>query len=170
MRTRSRSKPPAAPSADVTVRQLMTRDPAACSPDDSLDCAARVMWERDCGCVPVVDFEGKVVGIVTDRDACMAAYTRGARLSEIRIGDIMATDVQTISGDEMLATAEKRMADHQIRRMPVVDDVGRLIGILSLNDIALASRVTATIAPSAEEVATTLAGISRHRHVHEMRS
>jgi CBS domain-containing protein len=149
----------------MNILSIMTVDTASCGADDSLNRAAQLMWEHDCGCIPVTDAERRVVGIVTDRDACMAAYTKGAPLSAIRVGDVMSRHVECCGPDEDVATVEKRMQQHQIRRMPVVE-ARKLIGIVSLNDIALEAHRTrgdANGGPRPEDVALTLAVISQHR-------
>jgi CBS-domain-containing membrane protein len=68
----------------MNIEQLMTRDVESCHPDDSLDRAAQLMWDNDCGCVPVVDEKQRVHGIITDRDICMSAYTSGQSLKSLR--------------------------------------------------------------------------------------
>lgn len=146
-------------SDSMTAERVMTRDVASCSPSDTLNHAAQLMWERDCGVIPVVQ-DDRVVGMVTDRDCCMAAYTKGRRLDEISVGEIMANDVKCCTPDERVADVERRMSEFQIRRMPVVLDGGRLVGILSMNDLALAAE-RGMAGP--EEVAETLAQISHHR-------
>jgi CBS domain-containing protein len=146
------------------VSKIMTADVASCGPDDMLSRAAQIMWERDCGFVPVVA-SGMVVGTITDRDACMAAYTRGEPLAAIRVGDVMSRDVETCTADEALKTVEQRMQQRQIRRMPVVDGGKRIIGVVSLNDLALAAARARgeESGPSMVEVGSTLAAISNHR-------
>jgi CBS domain-containing protein len=116
----------------------MTKDVATCGPDDSLNRAAQLMWERDCGFVPVVESaeRRRVVGVVTDRDACMAAYTRGRPMAEIRVGDVMSTGVCACRASEDLAAAEETMREAQVHRLPVVDDSDQLLGVISLADIA----------------------------------
>ena len=148
----------------MTVEQIMTRDVVCCSPDDSLSRAAQLMWERDCGCIPVVQ-DQRVVGMITDRDCCMAAYTKGLPLHQVGVREVMAKDVKCASPREAIATVEDRMARYQIRRMPVVDDGGLVVGLLSLNDVALAVERGGGRAgfPSESEVADTLASISQHR-------
>jgi CBS-domain-containing membrane protein len=94
------------------------------------------MWENDCGCVPVVDAAGRVVGMLTDRDVCMAAYTQGRPLAEIPVSSAMSRSVVACGPDDTIATAEQRMRQHRVRRLAVVDDEGRIAGILSLSDIA----------------------------------
>lgn len=150
----------------MKIESIMSRDCASCGPDETLDRAAQIMWERDVGIVPVVDEQRRVLGVVTDRDLCMAAYTRGASLRDIRIGEVMTNrDLQTCEPGDDLQTAERRMREHQIRRILVVEH-GRLVGILSLNDLALAANQRqrrGEAGPSADEVAETLAAISEHR-------
>ena len=120
-----------------TVGRLMAGPARACRPDDSLNEAARQMWEADCGALPVTDDEsGRVVGIVTDRDICMAAYTRGKTLGEMLVADVMATKVHCCKPSDTLAEAQSIMRMAQVRRLPVVDDEGRLLGVLSLSDLA----------------------------------
>jgi CBS domain-containing protein len=122
----------------MKVEKLMTKDVAACGPDATLNDAARIMWERDCGFVPVTasDGSGRVVGIVTDRDICIAAYTRGQPLGQIRIADVMSRAIRSCKPGDELAAVEAAMRQARIHRLPVVDDADRLLGVISLADIA----------------------------------
>jgi CBS domain-containing protein len=120
----------------MQVKEIMTDTPQVCGVNDSANEAARIMWERDCGAVPVVDRDGHTVGIVTDRDICMAAYFQGRHLSAIPIAEIMSRDLCTIEAEADLNDAERLMQSRQIRRLPVVANGGHLIGILSLSDLA----------------------------------
>ena len=122
----------------MKVEQLMMKNAGACRPESTLDDAARIMWERDCGFVPVIESErsAKVVGVITDRDACMAAYTRGAGLKDLRVADAMAKVVWSCAPSDSIEEAERRMTEARVRRLPVVDDGGQLLGVLSLADIA----------------------------------
>ncbi len=86
----------------------MVREVGSCAPTDSLNVAARLMWERDCGCVPVVDRDNVVVGIVTDRDICMGAYTQGCSLHLIQVQDVMGTPVVCSEPDDDLITFKLR--------------------------------------------------------------
>jgi CBS domain-containing protein len=115
----------------------MTRAVKACSSNESLHRAAQIMWETDCGCVPVVESNGRVVGMITDRDVCMAAYTTGQPLWQIPVSSAMARQVHAVRENEPLETAEKLMRRVQVRRLPVVDGNGHLKGILSMTDLAL---------------------------------
>lgn len=114
----------------------MTSPVFTCRVGDDLNAAAALMWDHDCGAVPVVDDEGRLVGILTDRDACMAAYTRGQRFGEIGVETVMSRQLATCRPDDPLSLAEELMQTHQVRRIPVVDAENRPIGLLSLNDLA----------------------------------
>lgn len=106
-----------------------------CKPNDTLNEPARLMWEFDCGAIPVVNEAWSLVGIITDRDICMAAYTRGQSLGALSVENAMATDVATASPDATLEAITALMRQRQIRRVPVVDD-GLVVGIVSLADVA----------------------------------
>src|SRR5215472_13332338 len=77
----------------MDIERVMKHDVMACHPNDSLNRAAQLMWENACGCVPVVDEVGKPVGLITDRDICMAAYTQGRPLDAITVDASMARNV-----------------------------------------------------------------------------
>jgi CBS domain-containing protein len=123
----------------MNVEQLMTRNVEICRPTDPLSAAASIMWNRDCGCVPVVqatDGTDRLVGMITDRDVCMAAYTQGRALSGIEVRRAMATTVRACASGDSIDTALETMAMNQLHRLPVVDRDGRLVGLLSLADAA----------------------------------
>jgi len=119
----------------MNVGELMTRDVRTCAPHDALDTAANLMWTCDCGCVPVVNETGRVIGMLTDRDICMAALTQAGPLSALRVESAMAKYVHWCKPEDTLLTALDLMRSHQVRRLPVVDDDGGLVGIISLNDL-----------------------------------
>ena len=120
----------------MKVQQIMSSPVKSCRASDMLDCAAAILWDHDCGCVPVIDESGKAVGMVTDRDICMAAYTQGKALRDIRVASAMSRQVWTCHPDDPIAAAEHVFQARQVRRLPVIDGGGRVVGILSLNDIA----------------------------------
>lgn len=144
----------------------MTREVRTCRPDDSLHAAAKVMWDCDCGCVPVVDDDRRVIGMLTDRDICMAAYTQERPLSSLRVSDAMSKEVFACSPGDPVSTAEEVMRTKQVRRLPVVED-GRLAGIVSLNDLSLTAARPTRRGKKKEittsEVGETLAAIGVHR-------
>lgn len=120
----------------MKIQKLMSAPAIQCQSTDTLNSAAQLLWEHDCGALPVTDSDGKLVGIVTDRDICMAAYTTGRALAEIPVVSTMAKQVYSCQAGEPVVVAERLMRDHQIRRIPVVDSENRPIGMLSLNDVA----------------------------------
>jgi CBS domain-containing protein len=130
----------------MQVMSLATRDVTSCRADDSLARAAQIMWDHDAGCVPVVDERGGLVGMITDRDIAMAALTQRRALAEIATATAMARNVVWCTPREDVRSVEQRMATHQVRRVPVVDDDGFLVGILSLADLARAYEGDAVVA------------------------
>jgi CBS domain-containing protein len=119
----------------MKVEQRMTRNVQTCELGDPASVAARIMWERDCSCVPVVEQDdggAKIIGMVTDRDLCMAAYTQGRPLSDIKIESAMARDVRSCRFTDSMSTVLKIMEQNQLHRLPVVDKDDHLIGMLSL--------------------------------------
>ena len=152
----------------MKAEQLMTKEVATCGPDDMLNDAARIMWERDCGFVPITEASHRVVGIVTDRDICIAAYTRGQALRQIRIGDVMSTGILSCKPADDLAMVEAAMRRDRIHRLPVVDDADQLLGVISLADIAReAAREVGSRRPdvTAAEIGETLAAIRQPREI-----
>jgi len=124
------------------------------------------MWDHDVGCAPVVDAGGDVVGMITDRDICMASYTRGARLAEMEVASVMSRAPHTCAPEQSVAEAEDLMRLERIRRAPVVDGSGKLVGILSLGDLARESvqqKRRRNGEPLDEEVTSTLAAVSEPR-------
>jgi CBS domain-containing protein len=145
------------------VRAIMADAVCSCSPDDTLNGAAQRMWDKDCGAVPVVNSDGTLAGIITDRDICMAAYTKGLPLDAIHVKDAMARHVHTCNPDDTLARAATLMAEAQVRRLPVVDGERRLVGIVALADIARGASALGQ-REAAELVFQLLRAISQRPH------
>ena len=119
----------------MKIEQLMTRPVWTCNPRDGLDVAAKLMWDHDVGCVVVQD-AGRTVGVITDRDICMGGFTTGLAFHEIQVGRSMTIDPCIINARATIDAAERLMRHKRIRRLPVVNDAGALVGLLSLNDVA----------------------------------
>jgi CBS domain-containing protein len=113
----------------------MTAAPGWCESDDPLDKAAGIMRARDCGVVPVVNADLRVIGMITDRDICMAVAARGKKASEISAGDIIEGKVVACRPEDGIADVLKKMKRGQFRRLAVVDGDKRLAGIISIRDI-----------------------------------
>jgi CBS domain-containing protein len=148
----------------MLVEELMARPVHTCRPYDNLRTAARIMWERDIGFVPIVDQQQRIVGVITDRDICMAAMSRGSTLESLRVADAMAQQVRTARTTDTIEAAEQVMKTNQIRRLPVVSKDGSLAGVLSLNDIALeANNVPGKNGVQVGAFTATMARICQHR-------
>ncbi len=149
----------------MNVKDIMTTSVSDVKPTQSLNEAARLMWEDDCGFIPVSDEDNHVIGVITDRDICMAAYTKGQALDAISVGETMSKVVSSCTQNDSLKSAEDTMRHHQVRRLPVLDKKNRLVGILSLNDIAVAyDNHTLASHIKSEDIANTLASICKHSH------
>jgi CBS domain-containing protein len=150
----------------MKIQKLMTTDPRCCRAGDSLSAAARLMWEGDIGSVPVVDEERCVVGMITDRDITMAAYHSDRRLSDLRVQDVMANKVVACRPDDDVDVADRLMRHHQIRRVPITNRNGQLLGVVSLTDLArraASDRLLTSPQISGPRVIVTLAAISEPR-------
>lgn len=151
----------------MQVEKLMIRDVKSCGPQDHLNTAAQIMWDYACGCVPVLDENQRVVGMLTDRDVCMAAYTQGKPLHDIQVSTAMSHSVFFCSPSDDIVRAQKLLRENRIHRLPVIDAEGKLVGVLSLDDLALETeRERKGIAKrelTAAEIAETLAAVCHPR-------
>ena len=122
----------------MRVRDVMTRDPVCCVPDTKLELIARIMVERDCGSIPVVDdlLDRRPVGIVTDRDIVTRTLAIGRDPMTLRVRDCMTSPAATIIEDASLGECVELLERGQIRRVIVVDDAGRCTGIVAQADVA----------------------------------
>ena len=143
----------------MKVAEVMSRDVASCEAAQTASEAARVMWDRDCGVVPVVR-DGRLLGVVTDRDLLMAAQIQGKDLRDLRLSALVPGPVATCREEDSVESVLDTMARRQIRRLPVVERTGRLAGIVSLNDLAIR---TVGDDDLTKRVAKTLAAICQHR-------
>jgi CBS domain-containing protein len=148
------------------VRDLMQTAVYTCGTDAALSDAAKIMWDHDCGSVPVVDADGRVRSMLTDRDVCMAAFLTDLPLSRASVTNAMSKVLHACRPEDTVAYAEELMQLHQIHRLPVISDKGELVGILSLGDVA---RYVGTHAAAEDggvtpkSLAETLASISQTR-------
>lgn len=146
----------------MKVRDVMTRSVSSSRPDTNLAEAAMMMWENDCGVLPVVNEEDKVAGMITDRDIAIAVGTKNRLASEITVGEVMPSQIFATTPDEDIKSALGKMREARVRRLPVVDGDGAIQGILSINDVVLQSargRSDLTY----EEIVNTLKTICEHQ-------
>jgi CBS domain-containing protein len=141
----------------MKVKDVMTTDVAACRPESNLAEAGALMFHRDCGCLPVVDADGHVVGILTDRDIAIAAANKERPANRINVREAATETVFSCGAEDEIAKALGTMQTRRVRRLPVIDDSGHLKGLLSLDDVV--QKVGTAGAPSATEVLTALQGI-----------
>ena len=148
----------------MRVQDLMSHPAVTCHVNDTLQLAAHLMWDHDCGSLAVVNDDGLVTGVITDRDICMAAFTQRRALDELLVNTAMAHHVTTVQPGQPVDHAAQLMAHHQIRRLPVVDERGYPLGMLALNDIAVeAVQPDTRMKNGAAHVAHTLAAICQPR-------
>jgi CBS domain-containing protein len=118
----------------MTVKDVMTRDVEACEPNATMRDAAVVMARKDVGPIPIVE-DGRLVGIVTDRDIVIRVVAEGRDPEQTTVGEIATTELATVGPDDDLEVAMRLLAEHQVRRLPVVEG-DRLVGIVAQADIA----------------------------------
>jgi CBS domain-containing protein len=151
------------PVEGMDVGELLTHPAVTCRATDSLATAAQRMWDHDCGALPVVGEGDGLVGIITDRDICMATLLQGRAPHEIPVETAMARHVVSVRPDHHLADAEELMISHRVRRLPVVGHDGRVVGILSLDDLARHAALPAShLRHGADRVVRVLASIGGH--------
>jgi len=141
-----------ATTARRRCREIMTSDVRTATRDMSLQDAARLMRDGDMGSVPVVE-DGKLVGIVTDRDIVVRSIAEG-RDSSSPVGEAMTTEIFSVKPDDFVFEAIRLMGDKQVRRLPVVDADGRLAGIIAIADVALETEDEREIAETMEEISS----------------
>jgi predicted transcriptional regulator len=144
----------------MRVEDVMTKNVWTCRAEEPLSTAAKLMWDHDIGAVPVVGDDNRLVGIVTDRDVCMAAYFTGAALASLPIAHAMSKTVFTVGPSQDLQGAEKLMSEKQVRRLPVLDR-DKVVGMITVGDLARASKAPEQV--SGGEVSATLAAIMQPR-------
>jgi CBS domain-containing protein len=125
-----------------TVQEAMTPNPTAITPDTTLQEAAGLMKTEDVGALPIVE-DGRLKGVVTDRDIAIRGVAEGVA-ADTAVRDIASTDVVSIDPQQSLEEAARLMAQHQIRRLPVVEEDGVLAGMLAQADVAQAGHDTLT--------------------------
>ena len=146
----------------MKVVDVMTKAPAYCGPETNLAAAVEILWNNDCGLLPIVDSKEKLLGVVTDRDMCVALGTRNRLPSEITVKDVTAGKIVACKPDDDLRKVLATMAEAKVRRLPVTDAAGKLQGILSMDDVVLHTQtegIKRDAELSAEDVVNTLKAV-----------
>jgi CBS domain-containing protein len=144
----------------MQVQDIMVHHAKSCRPDTSLAEAVEIMWNNDCGALPILDNAGKVVGMITDRNVCIALGTRNRLPSEIKVSEVASREIYTCAPQDDVRAALYTMQIQKVRRLPVVDDDGMLQGILCLDDIVLNAEKTPAL--SAKHLIETFQAIYEH--------
>lgn len=147
----------------MTVKEVMNTVVATSAPDDDLNSVIETMQRHDCGFLPVVDSHGIVVGVITDRDICLAGTTKHRPLGRVSVEQTMSHPVFACFADENVKTVLVTMGKHRVRRLPVLNKTGHLQGVLSLDDIVQAPSRRG--GPTAEDIVTALKAIYARRAV-----
>jgi CBS domain-containing protein len=143
---------PAKEACPMQIAEIMTRDVRLAAPEQTVKEAARMMAELDVGAIPVAEND-RLVGMLTDRDICVRAVAAGKNPNRCKVGEVMSAEVKYVFEDETTADLARNMSTLQVRRMPVLDRDRRLVGIVSLGDLATANG-------AADETKDAIAGVS----------
>jgi CBS domain-containing protein len=119
----------------MKVKEIMTQSAVCCTADTNVGAAVELLWVRNCGMLPVVGPDQKLVGVVTDRDICIAMGTRNRLPGELCVGEIATKNLFTCKPDDEIHEALQTMANKKVRRLPVVGNEGIPLGILSMDDV-----------------------------------
>jgi CBS domain-containing protein len=136
------------------ARDVMTRNPKGVRPTDTVQQVAQAMAEQDTGLVPVLDEQNTLLGVVTDRDIVCGLVARGVDLKTARAGEAMTDDVECVTERDTLADVLRVMSEHHVRRVPVVARGDRLVGVISMADIAREADVDAELQDAFDEIAS----------------
>lgn len=147
----------------MMVKDVMKKDAATCASDSDLSTVVGLMRDRDCGFLPVVDSNGIVVGVITDRDICLAAGSKQRPLGRVSVDEAMSHPVFSCFPDENLKVVLATMAKHRVRRLPVLNKFGHLEGVLSIDDIV--SAPVRRGGPTADEIVAALKGVYTPRPI-----
>jgi len=121
----------------MKVRDVMTKSAVCCKPETNIGAAVELLWTHNCGMLPVVNNEGNLIGVITDRDICIAMGTRNRLPGDLTVREVAVTTVASCRADDEIHSAMRNMAEHHVRRLPVVDDRNVPVGVLSMDDIVV---------------------------------
>ena len=121
----------------MRVEEVMMRTPVCCGPETNLGAATELLWSRNCGILPIVNAQQKVIGVITDRDLCIALGTRNQLAGQVAVGEVMSGTVYSCRPEDDIHAALDTMARNRVRRLPVISKEGHLEGILSMDNVVL---------------------------------
>jgi CBS domain-containing protein len=147
----------------MRVAEIMMGTPYFCRPEANLGLATELMWTGNCGFLPVVGSEGKVVGVITDRDVCVALGTRGRPSGEVVVAEVMSKNIYSCAPDDDVRVALTAMREGRVRRLPVIAKEGGLVGVISMDDLLLRAEGSVRAgAISSEEIVSAFRAINTH--------
>ncbi len=147
----------------MKVIDVMMGTPYYCCPETNLGSATELMWTGNCGFLPVVGSEEKVIGIITDRDICIALGTRGRPSGEVNVAEVMSSKVYACTPEDDIHVALRTMREGHVRRLPVITKQGALVGVISMDDVLLRAESPSlgkTPELSSEEIVKTFRAIN----------
>jgi len=150
----------------MRVVDVMMGTPYYCRPEANLGAATELMWTGNCGFLPVIGHDGKIAGVLTDRDICIALGTRGCPSGEVTVADVMSKNVRVCAPEDDVHAALRTMRDGRVRRLPVVTKEGSLVGVISVDDILLRAETPSGVRAtpiSAEDIVEAFRAINTHR-------
>jgi CBS domain-containing protein len=150
----------------MKVKDIMMGTPYYCQLETNLGAATELMWNANCGFLSVKSTEGKVVGVITDRDICIALGTRNRPAGEVTVAEVPTGKLYTCAPDDDIHMALQTLKEATVRRLPVVSRDGTLVGVLSMDDILLRaepSRLGKEPELTSDEVVRTLRSITQRR-------
>jgi len=156
----------------MKVKEVMTATPFYCQPETNLGSATELMWNANCGFLPVEAADGKVIGVVTDRDICIALGTRGRPSGEITVADVMSGKLYSCAPDDDIHLALQTLREAKVRRLPVIAADGSLVGVISMDDILLRTEPVALGKEpelSSDEVLRTLRAVTQRQSPESVR-
>ena len=147
----------------MKVKELMSTDVKTSREDTDLSTVTKLMWDADCGIVPIVSDDREVVGVVTDRDICIAAATRSMNPASLQVRDVMSRSVTTCADTDDVRVALAALKDKRLHRLPVVDRQRRLVGVISLADLVSRAEFRRDADIPGEEFLEAMKTITAHR-------
>jgi CBS domain-containing protein len=149
----------------MKVVDMMMGTPYYCRPDSNLGEATELMWRGNCGFLPVIASEGNLIGVLTDRDICIALGTRGRPSGEVAVRDVMSKKIFSCAPDDDVRTALRAMSEGRVRRLPVISKGGSLVGVISMDDVLLraeAGGAGKAAGVSVDEIVNSFRAINTH--------
>jgi CBS domain-containing protein len=143
----------------MNVKNVMVSPAISCRPETNLGVAAEMLWRQNCGILPITNIQDRVIGVVTDRDMFIALATRNRLAGELTLGEITSGQVYSCKPEDDIHHALATMAKHGVRRLPVLDEDGKIVGMVSMDDVVKETQMGDRAELTSREVVHALQGI-----------